>query len=427
LLLHESKAMPQRDRAPLHGGTNDLRAGQLVTPRVRLVAPLAQGGMAELWVAEHLGLGARVVVKFMARELLGDRGLRERFRREAHAAARIKSPHVVCHLDFDKMADGVPFLVMELLEGETLRQRLDRLGPLSLFETAEVVAHVGHALGAAHAAGIVHRDVKPDNIFVTQSAGVPLCKLLDFGIAADCTGSEKPHLTMAGALIGTPFYLSRELALGATSRDRRGDLWALSVVAYECLTGRLPFGGTTVEQVVESIRGGCWLPPTEQRAELGGAVDAWFERAFHTQPLRRFASALELSASFAMLAPGAARTSEPPPHSGVRCIGWHGWAPASGESMRATSSRPPPASAWQRGGLGRIASMSLAAALATFAVEWLEHGPAAAHQPLRLESLHSVFARMSPHGARGFDVRSRSVSSSPSAQVAKRRASPPTR
>src|SRR5262245_17887708 len=107
--------MPQSERATLPAGCNDLRPGQLVTPRVKLVAPLARGGMAELWIAEHLGLRARVAVKFMARELLHDRALRERFRREANAAALIRSPHVVCHLDFDAMDDGVPFLVMELL------------------------------------------------------------------------------------------------------------------------------------------------------------------------------------------------------------------------------------------------------------------------------------------------------------------------
>jgi serine/threonine-protein kinase len=372
----------------------------MITPRVRLVSLLARGGMAEVWVAEHMGLGARVAVKFIARDLLADRGLRERFRREANAAARIKSPHVVCHLDYDCTAEGVPFLVMELLEGETLRRRLERLGTLSVLETAEVVAHIGHALGAAHAAGIVHRDVKPDNIFITQSAGAPLAKLVDFGVAADRAPGQNPHLTVAGALIGTPFYLSRERALGASSRDPRSDLWALAVVAYECLTGRLPFGGTTVEEVVESIKSGEWVAPSRRRTDLGEAVDAWFERAFHVHPGRRFESALELCASFAMLTPsyGLARADDVPPSSGIRFIGWR-----ARESVPATAvSQPPPPRAWDRGGVGRVVAMSVAAALATLGVEWLEHD-AAASMPA-LASMQPVFSRLAPHAARSVTI-----------------------
>jgi serine/threonine-protein kinase len=281
------------------------------------------------------------------------------------------------------------------------------VGTLSLLETAEVVAHIGHALGAAHAAGIVHRDVKPDNIFITQSAGVPLAKLVDFGVAADCAASQDPHLTVAGALIGTPFYLSRERALGASSRDRRSDLWALAVVAYECLTGRLPFGGTTVEEVVETILAGDYKLPSVRRPDLDDDVDAWFAQAFHVHPARRFASALELSASFAMLAPSRTRQrgSDPPPTSGVRFVGWRAFASQRREPVpTAPVPQPPPARAWSRGGVGRVVAMSLAAALATLGVEWLESGGTARATTKELQSLEPVFARLSPHAARVVDL-----------------------
>jgi serine/threonine-protein kinase len=159
--------------------------GMSVTPNVRLVRPLGRGGMGSVWLAEHLALDTRVAVKFISpdvpKSLLP--ALLERFQREAKAAAKIRSPHVVEIKDLGAMPGGGPFIVMELLEGESLGDRLERIGTMSPPETATLVAQVAKALGAAHALGVLHRDIKPDNIFLMMAHDELLVKVLDFGIA----------------------------------------------------------------------------------------------------------------------------------------------------------------------------------------------------------------------------------------------------
>jgi serine/threonine-protein kinase len=167
----------------------ELVAGALVDGKARLIEPLGQGSMGVVWVAEHLALKTRVAVKFLHRELAaGDEVARARFEREASTAAQVKSPYVVQTFDHGVVEagdGGQPFIVMELLEGESLVDRLARRGPLEPAEVATIVAQIGHALAAAHKQGIVHRDVKPGNIFVAEQGegGAMFCKLLDFGIA----------------------------------------------------------------------------------------------------------------------------------------------------------------------------------------------------------------------------------------------------
>ena len=221
----------------------DLKPGTLVTANVRLVEPLAKGAMGSVWIAEHVFLRTRVAVKFIAERLVSaDPEAVARFHREASCAAQIKSPHVVQTFDQGLMTDGTPYIVMELLEGESLRQRLERSGPLTLRQTALVVAHVAKALHKAHKHRIVHRDIKPENIFLSLvDEGERLVKVLDFGTAKQTHVLEDKKLTIPGVLIGTPEYMSREQVMQAEEVDYRADLWALSVAAYEALTGQVPF------------------------------------------------------------------------------------------------------------------------------------------------------------------------------------------
>ncbi len=271
-----------------------LLPGRLVTESLRLVRLLGKGGMGSVWVADHLALHTQVAVKFMSAAALEDPTLISRFEREASAAAQIKSPHVVQTLDHGLMSpEGVPFIVMELLEGEDLASRLKRFGPAPMREVQAVLSQAGKALAKAHQAGIVHRDIKPDNLFLLDADGDLFVKVLDFGVAKQASDASL-GMTSTGSTVGTPHYMSPEQLLSAKHIDHRCDLWALAVVAYRMLTGRLPFRGETLGALSVALHQGVFQPPSAFRPDLGPAVDAWFARALNREIEARFASVKEL-------------------------------------------------------------------------------------------------------------------------------------
>jgi serine/threonine protein kinase len=274
------------------------RPGLAVTPNLRLVRLLGEGAMGSVWVAEHLGLDTKLAVKFISHTRPKDRpALVARFEREAKAAARIKSPHVVQVHDHGVMAGDTPYIVMELLEGETLGARLRRAGALSLAEVEQVVTHVGRALGKAHELGIVHRDIKPDNIFLAKGDDEMLVKVLDFGIAKQVEHAGDT-MTQTGALLGTPLYMSPERIKSARDADLSADLWALAVVAYESITGKPPFSGETVGALFFAICGDTPTPPSEAREGSPPALDGWFSRALRPEAEKRFPSARDMVSAF---------------------------------------------------------------------------------------------------------------------------------
>jgi serine/threonine-protein kinase len=268
-----------------------------VTENVRLVEPLNEGGMGSVWLAEHLGLRAPVAVKFLASDEEEDQEEAvARFRREASAAAQIKSPHVVQTLDHGVMEDGIPYIVMELLEGESLAERLARVGQLPLGQVAEIVRQAARGLAKAHAAGIVHRDVKPDNVFLVDSEDDELfVKLLDFGVAKQTVPQSYSVVTATGTILGTPAYMSPEQLLNGKAIDHRTDLWSLGVVAYHALVGELPFSGDTVGALCIAIHRGVFRPPSRARDGLPAPLDDWMARALATDRGARFASAKEMA------------------------------------------------------------------------------------------------------------------------------------
>jgi serine/threonine-protein kinase len=287
----------------------ELKPGTRVTDKVVLVRPLSKGAMGAVWVAAHETLDTEVAVKFIIEEFHVRRAdALERFKREATAAARIKSPHVVQMLDHGVTKDGTPYIVMELMEGESLADRIKRDGPLSPKETAQVVTHVCRALTAAHRLGVIHRDIKPQNIFITEIHGELFAKVLDFGIAKHTDSRGREELTEPGTLVGTPEYLSRDLiAKKGAQADDQVDLWAVAVVAYKCLTGEIPFSGETLALVLAALAIGEFDPPSKHRPDLHPRFDRWFKRAFHEKVERRFASAEDLAMSFqAVVDPAAA-------------------------------------------------------------------------------------------------------------------------
>jgi serine/threonine protein kinase len=270
----------------------------MVTANVRLTRPLGEGAMGCVWVAEHLTLETEVAVKFISAHHAQDAMVLRRFVQEAKAAAKIKSPHVVQTFDHGVMGDGTPYIVMELLEGESLQERLDRGGWLSLEETARVITQVARALSKAHELGIVHRDIKPDNIFMTPTEDGVFCKLLDFGIAKQTQVPQMGALTNAGIMVGTPEYMSPEQVLSAKDVDFHADLWGLTVTTYYMLTADLPFTAEALGTLCVKLLDGRFTPVTELRTDLPQELDGWFERAMAPEVADRFDSARAMVVRF---------------------------------------------------------------------------------------------------------------------------------
>jgi eukaryotic-like serine/threonine-protein kinase len=250
--------------------------------RYRMGALLGIGGMGEVWGAQDLLLDRAVAVKVLGGALAGDGRAAERLRREARAAARLDHPNIARVLDLGEH-DGRPYLVMELLEGESLAARIDRAGPMPPAEAARIVAAVADALEAAHQAGVVHRDVKPGNVFLTSTGVV---KVLDFGIAS---AAGDAALT-TGDLIGTAAYLAPERALGQRATPA-ADIYALGVVLYELLAGHRPFeAGSEVELAMAHVNAD---PPSLRQAapSTPGSLVAACHNALAKDPSARPASA----------------------------------------------------------------------------------------------------------------------------------------
>ncbi len=248
-----------------------------------------------MWVADQLVLDRRVAIKLLSAEIIESEVGRELFEREARATARVDHPHVVRVVDFAVTDAGVPFLVLELLAGETLEERLLRSGPLAPADVRTMLAQTADALDFAHQSGILHRDIKAENIFLRRRALPELIdvKLLDFGVALH---RARPMVHALG-IVGTPAYMPPEQLTGAEI-DERCDLFSLGVVAYYALTGEFPYRGETVEEIACSLAHGAYVPVTQLRRELPAALDAWFVRAIATNADERFVSASEMMAAF---------------------------------------------------------------------------------------------------------------------------------
>jgi len=272
--------------------------GQLVARRYELEAVIGEGGMARVWRAHDLTLARPVAVKFLfLREDRERRTLLDRFLREARIAASVRHPSVVDILDFGTTEDGRPFMVMELLEGTSLEQRLTRAPALTLEELVSITAAILDGLAAVHRAGIVHRDLKPDNIFLLDQGDEVRPKLLDFGVsrASDPSSGRRSALTTgAGHLVGTPEYMSPEQARGLADVDHRTDLYSAGVVLYEALTGRLPYESEAVGDLIIQIAAGGAPRVEELRPEVGEAISAVIARAMSAKREDRFQSAREM-------------------------------------------------------------------------------------------------------------------------------------
>lgn len=298
-----------------------LEPGMMVTSNVRLERSLGAGGMGRVWIAEHLSLKTRVVVKFMTEELTKTGEGRVRFEREAAAASQVRSPHVVQTFDHGVMADGVPYIVMELLEGRDLEDLLSAEGAQPPSFVRDMIQQLCRALEKAHQVGIIHRDVKPSNVFLCDAgSGELFVKLLDFGIAKGTGASKVADVTQTGLLMGSPLYMSPEQIVGAKTIDQRSDIWAVGVLAFQALTGRRPFEAETIGALALKIVNEPLPLPSALRPDLPPEVDAWFARACDRKAEQRFQSAKEMSDAFVIALSGQItdRISIPKGIQGVR-------------------------------------------------------------------------------------------------------------
>jgi serine/threonine-protein kinase len=312
-----------------------VKAGDVLEGKYRLASLLGRGGMGSVWRADDLTGGAPVAVKLMHPGVAASAGGRERFEREAAAAARLCSPHVirVLGLGVDPTL-GACFIAMELLEGETLKQRLLRAPSLAPLEVAQLVSQVACALEQAHAAGLVHRDLKPANVFLVAAGHALSVKVLDFGVAKWLSLSRDRALaTTTNRMLGTPHYMSPEQIESSKDVDFRSDLWSLGVLAFECMTGKLPFESKRLSDLAFLItQGAATRPSALTSVPLG--FDEWFERATAARRPQRFPSASYMASELERLCAAGALTGEP----GERLLG--GTTRQSRSTSRKDVSRP---------------------------------------------------------------------------------------
>ncbi len=276
-----------------------LEPGIVLAGRYRLDRRLAVGAMGEVWIATHTRLDKLVAVKLMTAEAHASEVLRARFEREARVCAQIRSPHVVQVHDYGIDLE-VPWLVMDLLEGEDLHAWRQRRPVFPLAEVASIVAQAAQGLAAAHAIGVIHRDIKPSNLFMTRGAGGTVLKILDFGVAK--AFAESAHqVTRTDVVLGSPRYMSPEQIEGGDV-DARSDLWSLAVLAFLLLTGKAPFQGDVGVPVAERILLGERLRVSQAARALPAALEGFFDRALSAAPDARYQSAEELAAALVAIA-----------------------------------------------------------------------------------------------------------------------------
>ena len=289
--------------------------GSLVAGKYRVNRLVGSGGMGTVWEGVHEALGTRVAIKFIKPEHATSADSRRRFEIEARAAAKLNTKHAVHVYDYGVNDQGLPYIVMEYLDGESLSDMLIRRGPLPPREVALVIGQASKALGKAHASGIVHRDLKPDNIFLaatndgdTGSGGPPyIVKLVDFGIAkmfdeplkGDAKAAAMGGPTQEGAVIGTPNFMAPEQLTVGGAPTPITDLWSLGACTYAAMVARIPFEGEVLGDIVLKVCASPIPVPSKINPNVPMGFDAWFARACHRDPTKRFQSAEELAEALA--------------------------------------------------------------------------------------------------------------------------------
>jgi serine/threonine protein kinase len=299
------------DVAPLSSDAPAL-AGSVIAGKYRVKRLIGSGGMGTVWEGVHTTLGTRVAIKFIKPRFAQQPEARARFEIEARATAKLTSKHAVHVHDYGVSPDGLPYIVMEFLEGESLSDAIISRGPLPPAEVAQIIGQASRALSKAHAAGIVHRDLKPDNIYLARSdepgQDLPyVVKLVDFGIAkivedeeaADGDAARMGGPTREGTVIGTPNFMAPEQLTMGGAPGPLTDLWSLGACTFAAMTGRIPFEGDVLGDIVLRVCAAALPVPSSVNPRVPTGFDAWFARACARDRAKRFQSSEELALALA--------------------------------------------------------------------------------------------------------------------------------
>jgi eukaryotic-like serine/threonine-protein kinase len=339
--------------------------GDVVDGKYLVEAVLGEGGMGQVLAATHLQLRQQVALKFMTRATVGHPEAMARFVREARAAARLRSEHVCRVLDMGEAEGGVPYIVIEYLEGEDLGQLLARRGKLPPREAIGHVLHACEGMAEAHGHGIVHRDLKPGNLFLAAGPTGRRVKVLDFGISKLVGAETEAGVTTTRALMGSPLYMAPEQLMSAKDVDARADVWALGVVLYELVSGTTPFKGDNLPSLVTQVLHAPPRPLAEVAPEVPRELRAIITRCMDREPKKRYADAAELGAALRALRLEDDRQLSAPDRAASRRLLWAAavaalliggaaaaWVARGGDRAEPAGGRPPtaPAAAAQPGG-----------------------------------------------------------------------------
>ena len=325
------------------GPASDL-VGQVIADRYHVIKKLGEGGMGQVYLAEHVKMGRRSAIKVMNPSMVHDPDAVARFNREASNASRITHPNVCAIYDFGETPDGIIYLAMEFIEGEPLTDLLEREGALSVPRAVHIFLQVAEALQAAHDLGIVHRDLKPDNIMLARRKdGADVVKVVDFGIAKAVGGDQAGQkVTKTGLVVGTPEFMSPE-QLSGDALDGRSDLYSLALVFYRMLSGKLPFEATTVQETMIKRL-------TDEPTTLAGArpdltfppgLQPVLDTALARSPVDRYQTVAKLAADVAAVTGRPAPAAVPQTRSGLDTEGKTQLL--DGVTQRISVKRPAPA------------------------------------------------------------------------------------
>jgi serine/threonine-protein kinase len=322
--MHPRTNAPMEEEFAPQSPSDAALAGSVIAGRWRVTRPIAGGGMGTVWEGQHTSLGTRVAIKFIRAEYAENSDAVARFAEEARTTAQIQSRHAVKVFDYGVTPGGMPYLVMEFLEGLSITDEVTENGPMPAEQVAVVISQTAHALGKGHVAGIIHRDVKPDNIMLVPDDEAPpgqprrMAKLVDFGVAKVLAGGAAAdanalrRATAAGMIVGTPSFMSPEQLLGTGEADQHADLWGLAVSAYVAVTAQLPYDGRNLGELVNQI---CLHPPpvpSEATPEVPQAFDDWFARACANAPRDRYQDAFEMAQALMVACGPRPRVTEEP-------------------------------------------------------------------------------------------------------------------
>jgi serine/threonine protein kinase len=280
----------------------DRLTGTILDDKYLIEHRLGSGGMCDVYRARHIAMDKEIAIKILKPELAADSKIAQRFEQEARAASRVRHPHAIDVTDYGIGAHNVPYLVMQLVDGQTVRELIGERGPLSIERVTNILRQASGALEAAHSVGVIHRDIKPDNIIIAQVDGEDWVEVVDFGVAKIQEDvNRRASLTGANFIIGTPRYMSPEQC-EEKPVDARSDIYSLGVVAYEMLTGDAPFDGTSSTRLLMAHVAEPPPPLRHKRPDISPQVEAVVMRALEKNPDLRQQSAAEFAREFEMAA-----------------------------------------------------------------------------------------------------------------------------